>query len=128
MKCYIMSNPVIREYWKWLITKLKENGWFETSEQTLADQAKVNGWLLELEIEERKREAMVDIEVEEALELSESGVIGEHQTNADNTTYLTDLTTQLKMWRQVYRRRNKGQTLSMGFLMKKRALTWELQK
>jgi len=52
---------------------------------------------LELEIEERKREAMVDIEVEEALELSESGVIGEHQTNADNTTYLTDLTTQLKM-------------------------------
>ena len=37
MKCYIMSNPGIRGYQKRMISKWKENGKFETSEQRLAD-------------------------------------------------------------------------------------------
>ena len=65
-----------------------ENGGFETSEQRLADQAraiKVNGWLTEMEIEEMKREALVNTEDEDEDEaLGLSGVTVERQTNADS--------------------------------------------
>ena len=81
----IISNPGIRGYRKRLISKWKENGGFETSEQRLADQAraiKINGWLSEIEIEELKREAMADTEGEEEAH-GLSDVIGEQQTNTD---------------------------------------------
>ena len=88
MKCYIMSNPGIRGYRKRMISKWKENGGFETSEQRLADQAraiKVNGCLTEMEIEEMKREALVNTEGEDEDEaLGLSGVTVESQTNADS--------------------------------------------
>ena len=83
-----MSNPGIRGYRKRLISKWKENGGFETSEQRLADQAraiKVNGWLTEMEIEEMKREALVNTEGDDEDEaLGLSGVTVERQTNADS--------------------------------------------
>lgn len=88
MKCYIMSNPGIRGYRKRMISKWKENGGFETTEQRLADQARaieVNGWLTEMEIEEMKREVLVNTEGEDEDEaLGLSGVTVERQTNADS--------------------------------------------
>ena len=79
--------PGIRGYRKQLISKWKEKGGFETSEQRLADQAraiKVNRWLSEIEIEELKREALANTEGEDEDEaLGLSGVTGERQTNAD---------------------------------------------
>ena len=71
-----------------MISKWKENGGFETSEQRLADQAKaikVNGWLTEMEIEEMKREVFVNTEGEDEDEaLGLSGVTVERHTNADS--------------------------------------------
>ena len=58
MKCYLLSEPKIKEYRKCMLSLWLEKGMFWVSEQRLVDQANTihrNSWMTELEIEELQR-------------------------------------------------------------------------
>ena len=58
MECYLLSEPTIRGYRKFMLSLWLQKGMFWLSEQRLVDQANTihrNSWMTELEIEELER-------------------------------------------------------------------------
>ena len=56
MECYLLSQPKIRGYRKYMLSLWLQKGMFWVSEQRLVDQANTihrNSWMTELEMKER---------------------------------------------------------------------------
>ena len=52
MECYFESEPTVRGYRKRMLSAWQKREMFKVSEQNLADQARANKWLSEVELEE----------------------------------------------------------------------------